>query len=146
MGNDKFDVKSNLENLEEKAAVQNDSQFNKPTSKEKHEDAYTKILDAYAADIVETLEKKSIYKSHVFWLSFSLLVGVSLLIVYLLRFKTLSTVTEWCMVVLPALVSFLTVFFVIPKIITEYLFNSEEEKYMSEIIKNIQNYDKKDNE
>lgn len=69
---------------------------------------------------------------------------VGLLFVLLWK-KPLTGVAEWCSIAVPALVSFLTIFFVIPKVITEYLFNSEEEKYMSEIIKNIQNYDKANN-
>ena len=39
------------------------------------------------------------------------------------------------------IVSFLTVFIVIPHTITTYLFNTEEEKYMAEIIKSVQDHD-----
>lgn len=128
--------------------VESDKQFNAPSPKAKHETAYTQILDAYAENIEKTLKKKRCYKSMIFWLAFILLAGVFVLLVGLLIVliwkKPFTGIAEWCSIVLPALVSFLTVFFVIPKVITEYLFNSEEEKYMSEIIKNIQNYDKGD--
>lgn len=140
------DVKKALAGLSGGGMVKSDKQFNDSSPKAKHETAYTKILDAYAANIDETLRRKRHYKTLIFWLAFALLAGVSLLLVGLLVIliwkKPLTGVAEWCSVVIPALVSFLTVFFVIPKVITEYLFNSEEEKYMSQIIKNIQTYDK----
>ena len=126
--------------------VKSDARFNKETAKDKHENAYTTILDAYAENIEKTLKTKRLLKAMVFWLAFALLSIVFLLLVFLLFWlvwkKPFTGLKEWCTVIIPALVSFLTVFFVIPKIITEYLLNSEEEKYMSEIIKNIQNYDK----
>lgn len=141
-------VQEALAELSGDELVESDKQFNTPSPKAEHETAYTKILDAYAKNIEKTLEKKRCYKSLIFWLSFGLLIGVFILLVVLLVIllwkKPFSGITEWCSIVIPALVSFLTVFFVIPKVITEYLFNSEEEKYMSEIIKNIQNYDKAD--
>lgn len=94
------------------------------------------------------LIKPAVQQIMIFWLAFILLVGVFVLLVGLLIVliwkKPFTGIAERCSIVLPALVSFLTVFFDIPKVITEYLLNSEEEKYMSEIIKNIQNYDKGD--
>lgn len=141
-------VQEALAELSDDKLVESDKQFNRPSPKAEHETAYTKILDAYAHNIEETLKKKRRFKSMIFWLSFCLLVGVFLLLIALLIIllfkKPFSGIAEWCSIVIPALVSFLTVFVVIPKVITEYLFNSEEEKYMSEIIKNIQNYDKAD--
>ena len=40
------------------------------------------------------------------------------------------------------IISFLSSFIVLPKIIAEYLYNSDEEKDMTELIKNIQERDK----
>lgn len=145
MGNDAKvqDVVAELSGAE---LVESDKQFNTSSPKSKHETAYTQILDAYAQNIEQTLKKKRLFKTLIFWLAFALLAGVFILLISLLIIliwkKPLAGIAEWCSIVIPALVSFLTVFFVIPKVITEYLFNSEEEKYMSEIIKNIQNYDK----
>lgn len=145
MGNDAKvqDVVAELSGAE---LVESDKQFNTSSPKSKHETAYTQILDAYAQNIEQTLKKKRLFKTLIFWLAFALLAGVFILLIGLLIIliwkKPLAGIAEWCSIVIPALVSFLTVFFVIPKVITEYLFNSEEEKYMSEIIKNIQNYDK----
>ena len=144
-----FDFARALAKLQDGRLVKSDSRFNKETPKAKHENAYTTILDAYAENITETLKTKRLFKAMVFWLAFILLALVFILLVVLLVWsiwkKPFTGIKEWCTVIIPALVSFLTVFFVIPKIITEYLFNSEEEKYMSEIIKNIQTYDKEGN-
>lgn len=145
-----FNFARALAKLQGTLLVKSDARFNKETAKAKHESAYTTILDAYAENIEKTLKTKRLFKAMVFWLAFALLALVFLLLVGLLIWsvwkKPFTGLKEWCTVIIPALVSFLTVFFVIPKIITEYLFNSEEEKYMSEIIKNIQNYDKENHD
>lgn len=123
-----------------------DSEFNRPSQREKHETAYTEILNAYSTNIVKTLSKKRFYKTLIFWLSFVLLasisVGMFVLLAILIVTDHIQDILDWCSIIVPAVVSFLTIFIVIPRVITEYLFNAEEEKYMSEIIKNIQNYDK----
>lgn len=125
--------------------IETDSEFNTPTPKDDHDNAYTAILAAYADNLRKTMQSKRTFKRWFFWTSCFLLVGVFLLLVcviWLAAKKPAADILEWCSAVLPALGSFLTVFIVIPKIIAEYLFNLEEEKYMSEIIKNIQDYDK----
>lgn len=128
--------------------VESDTEFNKSSPKDKHETAYTDILDAYKDNIKSTLAKKSTYKPIIFWLSFSfLLIAFLMVLILVISFvfwqePLFDDTIELCAVIIPALASFLTVFFVIPKVVTEYLFNTEEEKYMSEIIKSIQNYDK----
>lgn len=45
-------------------------------------------------------------------------------------------------IILPAASSFVVAFLKIPEIIAKYLFNTEEERYMDSIIKNIQDYDR----
>lgn len=123
--------------------VENDDVFNKNNYQKKvHEEDYTKILAAYAENLGITLKRKRRYKTLVFWLSYVLLIAVSFVFGKML-FSDFENSAKWWSVIGPALASFLTVFIVIPKIITDYLFNAEEEKYMSEIIKNIQSYDKK---
>lgn len=132
--------------LEKNEAIRNDNRFNKPTPKEQHEAAYTDILEAYSENVKETIRAKRRYKNIVFWVSMGLLcltfISLIIIIIVFASNKQQPKVVEWCSVLIPALVSFLTVFIVIPKVITRYLFNSEEEKYMSEIIKSVQNYDK----
>lgn len=136
------EVKAAIDDLGSGQPVKTDDQFNKPTSIQKHEDCYTRILDAYTDNLERTLKRKLRYKRLVFWFSYLLLILVCIFIAIILT-KNYRDLTQAVTVIIPAIVSFLTVFIVIPKVITEYLFNADEEKYMSEIIKNIQSYDKK---
>lgn len=142
-------IKEAAQGLNKGAEVNTDNRFNEPTAKERHEAAYTDILDAYIDNVKKTVEVKQGYKSKVFWLAIVLLIAVFLLLCGLLIWVGTTEqeidIAERCSLIIPAMVSFLTVFIVIPRVITEYLFNSEEEKYMSEIIKNIQTYDKDQN-
>lgn len=138
-----------VQGLKKDGEEDTDVRFNEPSPKERHEAAYTDILDAYTDNVKKTIKVKQGYKSKVFWLAIVLLVAVFLLLCGLLIWVGTTEqeidIAERCSLIVPAMVSFLTVFIVIPKVITEYLFNSEEEKYMSEIIKNIQTYDKDQN-
>lgn len=135
-----------LTQLDNTEKVSSDVQFNYDTPRARHDESYTAILDAYTESVRDNLKKKSTYKSITFWISCAFLVIIFLLMVFILIYlvckKSFTGVAQWCAIVVPALASFLTVFIVIPKVITKYLFNSEEEKYMSEIIKNLQDYDK----
>ncbi len=131
--------------LTEAEPEKSDDAFNKENNKSEHELTYTEILGAYSRNIKETLEQKRTYKKAIFWLSFVLLCLFTLAIIALIVFSFLSqsTLVERISLIVPGLVSFLTVFIVIPHVITQYLFNADEEKYMSDIIKHIQDYDKK---
>lgn len=122
-----------------------DDVFNE--SRTAHEGSYTKILKAYEDSIQNTLEKKSNYKPKVFWLSFFILVSSYCLVLLLsIALIVAACITGslflWSITIIEVLSSFVSTFIVIPKVITSYLFNTEEEKYMSEIIKSIQDYDK----
>ena len=136
------------EGLEGRNEVKTESQL---SDKEQHEASYTEILKAYTKSIQKTLCWKFWFKVAMFFLSYALLIAVSVWLFFALKGSVASKEAveavfdwkEWLVSIGPVVVSFLTVFIVIPKVITEYLFNSEEEKYMSEIIKNIQDYDKK---
>lgn len=127
-----------------------DDEFNAVRNVNQHERRYTDILNAYADDLDSTLKKKRTYKTIIFWLSFFLLclfpvVFVALIVIITFFSASFENITNWISVIVPVLISFLTVFIVIPQVITQYLFNAEEEKYMSDIIKHIQDYDKNHN-
>lgn len=131
----------------DKDFVEMDISFNKQaSSKEDHENSYTTILTTYANNIEKTLKDKHDYKKWFFYVSLGILV-----LTFLATFGILTVVAfrdlpvsclEWVSIVAPATISFLTIFIIIPEIITKYLFNLEEEKYMYRIIKSIQDYDK----
>ena len=119
-----------------------DDEFNAEKNVSRHEKRYTDILDAYTDSLQETLKRKLKYKTWIFWLSFVLLCAFPIGFVILVSTKRFDSISEWCAVIVPVLISFLTVFIVIPQVITQYLFNAEEEKYMSDVIKHIQDYDR----
>ena len=126
------------------SSVISDEVFNENI--QSHENSYTEILAAYQEDIKSTLKKKANYKPKVFWFSFLTLIGACGLVLFLtvtVIIKAIHTdnLLLWIVTITETLLSFLTTFMVIPQVITNYLFNTEEEKYMSEIIKNIQSYD-----
>lgn len=123
----------------------NDDEFNSEKNIIEHEKLYTDILSAYTESLKITLKRKLFYKKCVFWLSYALLCifpAGFICLVFKYDFKSL---VEWCSLIIPVLISFLTVFIVIPHVITQYLFNAEEEKYMSDVIKHIQDYDSSHN-
>ena len=97
---------------------------------------------AYTTDLEKNLKTKRLYKHFVFWLAYVLLLASTGFFCYIILHSLKSDDMErTILAIVPVVISFLTIFIVIPHIITEYLFNLEEEKYMSEIIKNIQLYD-----
>lgn len=55
---------------------------------------------------------------------------------------TLEAILSIAALVIPAISSLIVAFIKIPEIIAQYLFNAEEDKNMTTIIKNIQDYDK----
>ena len=137
---DMLSAETAIQGLASSQKVDSDKDFNELTKQ--HENSYTQILKAYTTDLEKTLKTKRLYKHFVFWLAFVFLV-VSFLffgIMIIISLK-LENLERTILAIIPVIISFLTIFIVIPHIITEYLFNLEEEKYMSEIIKNIQIYD-----
>lgn len=126
---------------------ESDAEFNRQLNIVNHEECYTDILKSYSKTLQTTLEKKLCYKKLIFWLSFMLLCIFPIIIVVIICLYLwdgyYDNIAGWCSVIIPALISFLIVFIVIPQVITQYLFNADEEKYMSDIIKHIQDYDKR---
>lgn len=143
--NDDNRIKEIVESLSEEKLIDTDQEFNKNKFVEEHEKDYSKILEAYSDYLQKNLDRKHCFKGIIFWVSISLLVMVVILFIDTIHTLSLNRcfdLVTWISQIAPVVISFLTVFIVIPQIITKYLFNTEEEKYMSEIIKNIQDYDR----
>ncbi len=108
----------------------------------KHGELYTQLLDIYVSDIKVTLKskrklKEEFYDICVFLLIFTCTVFCLVVLLMILGIVPSDSVA----ISVGIIVSFLTVFIVIPHTITTYLFNTEEEKYMAEIIKSVQDHD-----
>ena len=108
-----------------------------------HNEDYSALLDIYVANAKESLNDKRKYKKIFYYSSLIVLAGIiiTLLISIIIAFtckRSLQTIVT----LITATTSFMTAFIVIPKIIAEYLFNTSDETNFTDIIKNMQEYDK----
>lgn len=96
---------------------------------------YTQILDNYSKYLEETLNKNKVNKKYLI----NLMIIVLVLIIG--AFIIISFIGNH-LAIISAFISLVSAIIVIPTKIVEYLFNPQETQQISEIIKNIQNYDK----
>lgn len=118
----------------------------------KHQRSYTQLLKNYVDSSIFNITIKIIFK--IVFFIFALYIWYLMLTTFkessafaldfIQNFED-SDFTQICVslagVVLPALITLITSFLVIPEIIAKYLFNSEEENSLIEIIKSLQTYD-----
>lgn len=103
---------------------------------------YNDILGDYRDAIHNTLTSKHVYKIITYIIVSAILVAITAsTIVLLFMYRKFDTV-EWIAVAVPMMISFLTTFIVIPKIIAGYLFDKDEEKHMTDLLKILIEYDK----
>lgn len=131
--------------------INNDDELKKCDSEamKNHSDEYTKLLKAYVKNVEATLKDKRAHKWVFFIFSVLVLGAITYTLGMVIYYVYISSINDTNFIVdiniisllTTVLISFLTTFIVIPNIITNYLFNIEEEKNMSTIIKNIQEYD-----
>lgn len=120
----------------------------------KYTDAYVGILDTYKKQISNSVEKKNELKKkffgtikiimHFLTIIFFISIVVSLMLFYTMIANNYSSAEIIAGAITTLISSFVTMIlsiFKLPEIIAEYLFNKEEDKLMSEIIKNIQEYE-----
>lgn len=108
----------------------------------KHGVSYTRLLDIYVDDIKLTLRQKRKLKIE-FYRVCEFILTFTCAIFFVVIFLMLAGVvpTDNVSVLIGTFVSFLTVFIVIPHTIAKYLFNTDEEKYMTDIIRSVQEHD-----
>ena len=107
-----------------------------------HGKLYTRLLDIYVKNAEITLETKRRHKEEFYHLCECIL-SITCFIFFSVIFLMLTEgiKSDDVSIIFGAFVSFLTVFVVIPRTIAKYLFNAEEEKYMTDIIQSVQNHD-----
>lgn len=109
-----------------------------------HNESFDRLLKTYVDNADKNLQTKLKFKKTFFrmcvWilsLIFSLLFITTIVCFFIdLPKETLLAI------MITNILSFLTSFIVLPNTIATYLFNSDEEKNMTELIKSIQEYDK----
>lgn len=122
--------------------------------KKVHDILYSDLLAAYTSDVGKTLTTKRRLKVIFFIIVMFIFVFCFAVFCYagiylcnnLTTRQDEMTINETIIsivgIALPALSSLIVALIKIPTIITRYLFNKEEELYMKEIIKNLQDYDR----
>lgn len=152
----KYAAKHILDTCNKNVKINNDSELTAARSElyisdaqsiKSHNDDYSNLLKVYSEFIDETLSTKKKMKKCFFRFSFCVMVLVTIIMITLF-IASLSAIisgdfelNDYILPSASSLVSFLTVFIIIPKVIAEYLFNSGEEDIMKDIVKNIQDYD-----
>lgn len=117
------------------------------SSLSEHNELYTILLKTYVEDFKDNASYKKVNKQKLFTISKNLLFWIPFITLvfmfstlFLMAFDKIAIV-EALPELITSMVTLLGTFMVIPKIITKYLFNKEEEKYLAEIIGKIQEYD-----
>lgn len=113
-----------------------------------HNEQYTELLKAYVEyfkdnSLNKNKNKQDLFKFTkrlLFWIPLStiVLMFASLILIAYDKIDILEALPE----LITAMGTLIGTFMVIPKMITKYLFNKEEEKYLTEIIGKIQKYDR----
>jgi Fe2+ transport system protein B len=151
--NDTSDKKSRIQEILKRTSniqvVNSDDALRKSdaSSLSEHNEQYTLLLKAYVEDFKENSINKKTNKQDLYKIAKNLLLWIpiiTLILVFIILILIASNKIEM-IEALPELISamatLLGTFMVVPKIITKYLFNKEEEKYLAKIIGKIQEYD-----
>lgn len=118
------------------------------TSLLEHNREYTNLLIAYVKDFKNNSETKLKNKKTLFVITMILFAGIPLFCLLLIATSLICLafgwITAWELVpeVIAALISLLGTFMAIPKIITKYLYNKNEDQNLAELIGKIQTYDR----
>ena len=135
----------------------NDSRINsinERTAHDKYTDAYIDILKAYEKHISDSVSKKSALKDKFFSLInglmktlivlffISVIVAFGIFVLMILNnYESVAIIIGAVTGMVSTVSTLILSIFKLPEIIAQYLFNVEEDKYMIDIIKNIQNYE-----
>lgn len=95
---------------------------------------YTRILENYSKYLEETLNRNKVSKKYLIDLM------ILVLVLIIVAFTIISFIGDR-LAIISAFISLVSAIIVIPTKMVEYLFNPQETQQISEIIKNIQNYD-----
>ena len=103
-----------------------------------HIKTYTSILNNYSKELEENLEYKRRSKKLLFGICILIMLATMVLL-FISVIRGNASIEGCVEIVLP----FLTIFIVIPKTITEYLFNANESETLTKIIDTIRQHDEK---
>lgn len=107
-------------------------------------DSFKKLLKTYVENAKQNLLAKLIFKAIFFAACVVILIGIFVLLCKITWYYLNNEVSTETLIItmINTVVSFLSAFIVLPHTIAQYLYNTEEEKNMTELVKNIQERDK----
>ena len=107
-------------------------------------ESFKKLLNTYVDNANRNLVTKLIFKTIFFIACIAILIGIFVLLCKITWFCLNNEVSTETLIItmVNTVVSFLSSFIVLPHTIAQYLYNNEEEKNMTEVVKNIQERDK----
>ena len=114
----------------------------------RHNQLYTRLLEAYVKDFENNSVSKLENKRKLFIIAMILLCVIPMTSLVIIGATLLCLANKWITALesiselITAMVAFISTFMVIPKMITKYLFNKKEEEHLANIIGKIQAYDK----
>ncbi len=151
MGQEERLVEDNLPPMPQRQMIASDNQLlysSDTTNLSEHNKQYTRLLKAYVDNFEKSFKEKQEAKKKLLWIAIALLVGIPVCTMII------TCATLYCMVrgeataleVWPGLLvasgALIGTYMVIPKMVTGYLFHTQEECHLAEIISKIQDYDK----
>ncbi len=106
---------------------------------------YSEVLDAYVTNTKKVLGVKLVFRIIFLLVSIGAMVGTFVVFCVVLWWaangKIEAGYLETVVTIISSMAAMMTVFIVLPKIMTKYLFDVEEEKNIYNIVKQIQDYD-----
>lgn len=106
---------------------------------------YSEVLDAFVSNTKKVLWIKLVFRVIFLLVSMGALVGIFVVFCAVLWWaangKIEAGYLETVVTIISSMAAMMTVFIVLPKIMTKYLFDVEEEKNIYNIVKQIQDYD-----
>lgn len=128
-------------NISSDEELQNDDRMRMKERNKK----YTEVLDAYITNTKKVLCVKLVFRIIFLLVSIGALVGTFVVFCIVLWWAANSKIEagdlKTVVSIISAMVSMMTVFIILPKIMTKYLFDVEEEKNIYNMVKQIQDYD-----
>lgn len=144
-------IENNIEDiinsLDDKKLTNDDLTSSDNLHLSKHNEEFSDLLLSYVNNYKASSSLRLISRKVMFLVSIVVMVLVTLTVIVVVIWSCAYVVNSCgdVVAVVPtvvgAVVSLVSVFMVIPQIIANYLYNAEEEKYLSEIIGKIQEYD-----
>ena len=144
-------ITQNLESIKGAPQVESDEGLlhkSDTSSLSEHNKQYTELLKAYVEDFKKNSENKRKNKEKLFKIAKILLLFIPIativlmLVILILLACNIVSILDAILELIAALSTLLGTFMTIPKMITKYLFNKDEENHLAQIIGKIQEYDR----